>query len=46
MNCLAWKLLERVIDGLLDVERARYILAGSGMLDEFDYQLKEYRNHE
>ena len=37
---LLWKLLEKVIDGRLTKDRARYILAGSGYLDEFDESLE------
>ena len=39
---IMWKLLERVVDGELSAERARYILAGSGLLVEFDYQLEKF----
>lgn len=40
---IMWHLIEQVLDGALTADKARYILAGSGLLTEFDYQLKEFQ---
>ena len=41
-NELLWHSLELVLDSNMTVKRARHILGGSGMLAEFDFQLKEF----
>ena len=37
---IMWDLLEKVTEGLVSVERARYIMAGSGRLNAFDEALE------
>lgn len=40
MTDLEWQILERVVEGNMTVERARYIVVSDGHLAEFDAALE------
>jgi hypothetical protein len=39
---IMWKLIERVVDGEMSIDKARYILGASGLLADFDYWIEEF----
>jgi hypothetical protein len=40
---IMWELIEKVLDGDMTAERARYILAGSGRFDTFNDLLEQFQ---